>query len=281
LALALVLCICSSVIAVSAVDYAPSIEVKPTPEIVTPEGEAAEVGAVISDGTEIQKVLKSEINAISYEEAKAYIGDSTATDAEKKSVCETLVNAYNAFKQNGVEKSVEGIADVVKNDLKISNPKYFVSDLFELNIGEYASELEDDAEVTVSFSNAVVNAKAGKLIVAHMVEGKWKMVPTSDVVVSEDAIKVTFDELCPVVFLSVSEGEASTPGGDTKPPVSNEETKAPADEGDEDDSDSAIPDGTMIALMVIAAITLLAVAAIVGFYFYEKKSSASKGKPKK
>jgi hypothetical protein len=192
-----------------------------------------------------------------------------------------LVDAYNAFKQNGVEKSVEGIADVVKNDLKISNPKYFVSDLFELNIGEYASELEDDAEVTVSFSNAVVNAKAGKLIVAHMVEGKWKMVPTSDVVVSEDAIKVTFDELCPVVFLSVSEGEASTPGGDTKPPVSNEETKAPADEGDEDDSDSAIPDGTMIALMVIAAITLLAVAAIVGFYFYEKKSSASKGKPKK
>jgi hypothetical protein len=36
LALALVLCICFSVIAVSAVDYAPSIEVKPTPEIVTP-----------------------------------------------------------------------------------------------------------------------------------------------------------------------------------------------------------------------------------------------------
>lgn len=279
LVMTIVLCFSFAVVAISAAEdnYAPSIEAKPTPEIVAP-GQDAGVGAIINAGSATEEVLKTDINAISYEEAKNVVNDANASGADK-SVCQTLVNAYDSFKNNGVEANIEGVKDFAVNTLGVSNPQYFVSNLFELNIGDRAADLEGDSTITVLFSNVGVNAEAGKLIVAHIVDGEWKIVPKDHVKVTAETIEVTFDELCPVVFLSVSAGEADEEPIVTDPITGDDE---PADEGFFDRyfafftaSLGAIAGMAVgiivIVLAVILVLALIAAIALTIAYFILKK----------
>ena len=252
LALALVVCICFSTIAISAT---PSIELKPTPEIITPAGSAEDVGAIITNGSEKEEIKKSDITAISYDEAKAYAG----SDENIKNTCAALVEAYNAFKV----ENVEGIGEFVKTNLNVKNPKYFVSELFEINIGDKASMLDGDAKITISFSNATIKAESGKLVVAHMVNNKWEIVPTSDIVVTADVIKVSFDQLCPVVFLTVSEDEAAA---DVTPDT--EDTQAPSDTEEPADDNNVL---VIVLVSVGSVIVLAAVAFVVAYVILKKK----------
>ena len=251
LALALVVCICFSTIAISAV---PSIELKPTPEIITPAGSAEDVGAIITNGSEKEEIKKSDITAISYDEAKAYTG----SDENIKNTCAALVEAHNAFKV----ENVEGIGEFVKTNLNVKNPKYFVSELFEINIGDKASMLDGNAKITISFSNATVKAESGKLVVAHMVNNKWEIVPASDIVVTADVIKVSFDQLCPVVFLTVSEDEAADVTPDT------EDTQAPSDTEEPADDNNVL---VIVLVSVGSVIVLAAVAFVVAYVILKKK----------
>ena len=252
LALALVVCICFSTIAISAV---PSIELKPTPEIITPAGSAEDVGAIITNGSEKEEIKKSDITAISYDEAKEYAG----SDENIKNTCAALVEAYNAFKV----ENIEGIGEFVKTNLNVKNPKYFVSELFEINIGDKASMLDGDAKITISFSNATVKAESGKLVVAHMVNNKWEIVPASDIVVTADVIKVSFDQLCPVVFLTVSEDEAAA---DVTPDT--EDTQAPSDTEEPADDNNVL---VIVLVSVGSVIVLAAVAFVVAYVILKKK----------
>lgn len=251
LALALVVCICFSTIAISA---APSIELKPTPEIITPAGSAEDVGAIITNGSEKEEIKKSDITAISYDEAKAYAG----SDENIKNTCAALVEVYDAFKV----ENVEGIDEFVKTNLNVKNPEYFIEELFEINIGDKASMLDGDAKITITFSNATVRAESGKLVVAHMVNNKWEIVPASDVVVTADVIKVSFDQLCPVVFLTVSEGDEVV---DTTPDT--DDTQAPAD------TEEPAEDNTLVIVLVSvgSVIVLAAVAFVVAYVILKKK----------
>lgn len=264
-ALALVICLGFATLAVSAANegFAPSIEVKDTPTVVAPEA-TPEVGAIINNGEATENIAMADIVTVSYEEAK------TAVDAGDNTH-KALVDAYQAFKSNGVEKSIEGVASFVANELKISNPEYFVSNIFELNIGEHDSKLAGDATVTVCFSNAGINAESGKLVVAHMVGEKWVVVPNNNVKVTAETIEVTFDELCPVVFLNVKEGTAQEPSETTPSTPDETETDAP-DNGGEDDGDNSV----LVATIVILSITGVVIAGIVVFYVLEKKGVLAK-----
>lgn len=263
LAMALVICLGFAVVSAFAADtdYAPSIEVKTTPEIVTPEGASSEIGAVINAGETSEQIKVNDIYKVSYGEAKKNVADVNFTDETKKAACQALVNAYDAFKAAGVENSIENIKSFAEETLKISNPEYFVSNLFELNIGEHDSKLDGDSTVTVRFLNdESINAENGKLVVAHMVDGKWAIVPNESVKVTEDVVEVTFDDLCPVVFINLSQGAAA----DVTP------------QPDDDGADDGMDDGVIIALVVIAGVTVLIVAAIVVFYVLEKKDVLTK-----
>ena len=223
LAMAMVLCMSFAVISVSAADseFAPSIEVKDVPTVS---------GAVIGEEA-------VEYTITSYKDV--------AADASN-----ALTQAYKALEEAGVKATITDIDKFATETLKIENAKYYVSNVFELNLKD-AAKLEGDAAVTVTFKNdASINAKAGKLIVAHMVDNKWVIVPNEDVKVTAETVEVTFDDLCPVAFVHVEEGEATpAPGGD----------------------DKAEDDGLLTATIIILSITAVIILGIVVFYVLEKK----------
>ena len=179
-----------------------------------------------------------------------------ATSADDKAACEAFVAAYDALKKDGVKATVANIDAFVAESLNIENPTYFVSNVFELNIGEHTAKLEGDASVTVRFDNGTIKAKSGELVVAHMVGDAWKIVAKEDVKVTEDTIEVTFDQLCPVAFINVAAGEAP---------------QTPDVPGD-DDAD----DGVMTATIIILSVTAVIIAGIVVFYVLEKKGVLAK-----
>ena len=243
----MVLCMSVAVVSVSAADsdFAPSIEVKPVPEITVNEG----VGAVINNGDASENVAYTDMFYVSYNEAKDQISAGTAGD--NTDACNALIDAYDALKKDGVEKSIENIEKFVTESLKIDNPEYFVSHVFELNLGATnAGKLDGDASVTVKFDNTDIKAEAGKLVVTHMVDGEWVIVPKDNVKVTAETVEVTFDDLCPVAFLHVEEGKA-----------------APAPTPD----DNAEDGGLLTATIIILSITAVIILGIVVFYFLEKK----------
>lgn len=209
LALAMVIIICLATITVLAADteYVPSIEAVAVPEIVSPEGKEEAVAVIDKADGSTEDVGLSDILTLSYNEAKALLADSAISE-EHKAVCERFIAAHDAFKQSGgVKESIQNINEFVEENLKMKNPQYVVSNVFELNIGAHADKLEGDGKVTISFDNSKVKAKNGKFLVAHMVGDEWKIVPSDDVKVTDEVIEVTFDQLCPVAFINV-EGEA-------------------------------------------------------------------------
>lgn len=255
LALAMVVIMCFAAVSAVAADFAPSIEAAPVPEVVAPSEDKAGVGAVITgaDNT-TEDVALADMLIVSYNEAKNQIADAATSD-EDKAACEAFVAAYDALKKDGVKATVANIDAFVAENLNVENPTYFVSNVFELNIGEHDAKLEGDATVTVRFDNATIKAKSGELVVAHMVGDTWKIVANNDVKVTDDIIEVTFDELCPVAFINVAAGEApQTP--DT-----------PDADGD---------DGVLTATIIILSVTAVIIAGIVVFYVLEKKGVLAK-----
>lgn len=266
LTVTMVLCMSIAVVTVSAADsdFAPSIEVKPVPDITVNEG----IGAVINNPNDTtEDVLVKDMFYISYNQAKEKV--AAGVEGDEADTCNALITAYDALKAAGVKKSIENIDKFVTENLKISNPEYFVSHVFELALGDvHDGKLEGDGSVTVKFDNTDINAKAGKLVVTHMVDGKWVIVPKDNVKVTEETVEVTFDQLCPVAFLHVEEGE-STP---TPTP-----TPTPGDDEEEDD-------GLLIATIIIISITAVIILGIIVFYFLEKKGiigNTVHNKPKK
>lgn len=249
LAAAMVLCMSLAVVSVSAADsdFAPSIEAKPVPEITVNEG----VGAVINSGDTTEDVSFEDMFYVSYNEAKDKVAEGV--EGEEADACNALITAYDALKENGVKQSIENIDNFVTENLEIANPEYFVSHVFELNLGvANAGKLEGDASVTVKFDNTDIKAEDGKLVVAHMVDEKWVIVPKDQVKVTAETVEVTFDDLCPVAFLHVEEGEA---------------TPTPDDDGQDDGQDN----GLLTATIIIISITAVIILGIVVFYFLEKK----------
>ena len=297
LAVVVILCMSFAAISTSAADanFAPSIEEKPVPEIVAPEiddgadlggAASADIGAVINKVEEETKeyVEKIEVFTLYYDKAKDLVEnkDTNALSPEKEAVCNTLIEVYEALKENGVRNSVEGIDDFVAENLEISNPEYFVSYVFELSLsGKYDGELDGVSTVTVRFDNTGIRAEEGKFVVAHIVEGKWVLVPSEDVKVAENYVEVTFDSLCPILFLNVEEGDEetttdTTPGGDeteseSETETEDEETQTPGGDVDDDDNNDVLT-----ATIIIILITLLIIIAIVVFYILEKKGVIAK-----
>ncbi len=288
----MVFCMSLAVISTSAADadFAPSIEEKPVPEIVAPEiddnvdlGEIApeNVGAVINKGEGEAKeyVEKTDIFTIYYDNAKELIENKETNELspEEEAVCNTLIDAYETLKENGVRSSVEAIDEFVSENLEIANPEYFVSHIFELNLGEENSDkLDGEAALTVRFDNTGIRAEAGKLVVAHMVEDKWVIVPNEDVKVFENYIEVTFDSLCPVIFLNVEEGEEETTapvggesGSESESESKEEETQKPGTDDKDDDN-------VLTTTIIILSITVVIIAGIVVFYILEKKGILAK-----
>lgn len=219
LAITMVLCMSFAVLSVSAADseFAPSIEAKAYPEII---------GAVIGE-----------------EDVKANVIFAACDDA-----------VVDAFQKNGVKATVTGIEKFASETLKIANAKFYVSNLFDLSLDvENDAKLEGDGAVTVTFKNdASINAKAGKLIVAHMVGDKWEIVPNDQVKVTAENVEVTFDDLCPVAIIHAEEGEA-TPAPDAE------------------------DNGLLTATIIILSITAVIILGIVVFYILEKKGIIGKG----
>lgn len=252
LAVTMVLCMSFAVVAVSATDsdFAPSIEVKPVPDIAVNEG----IGAVINNPNDTtEDVLVKDMFYISYNQAKEKV--AAGVEGDEADACNALITAYDALKEDGVEKSIENIDKFATEDLKIANPEYFVSHVFELNLGDiHDGKLEGDGSVTIKFDNADINAKAGKLVVTHMVDGKWVIVPKDNVKVTEETVEVTFDDLCPVAFLHVEEGKVTPTPTPTPTP-----------------GDDAEDQGLLTATIIILSITAVIILGIIVFYVLEKK----------
>lgn len=250
LALAMVVIMCFAAVSAVAADFAPSIEAAPVPEVVAPSTDKAGVGAVINGAdNQTEDIALTEMLIVSYNEAKEQL-DNPA--------CEAFVAAYDALKKDGVKATIANIDAFAAESLNIENPTYFVSNVFELNLGEHTAKLEGDATVTVRFDNSQIKAKSGELVVAHMVGDTWKIVAKDNVKVTDDTIEVTFDELCPVAFINVTAGEA----GQT-PDV-------PGDDNTDGD------DGVLTATIIILSVTAVIIAGIVVFYVLEKKGVLAK-----
>lgn len=290
--LTLILVLGFGALGVSADDFIPSKEKNDVPEIVVPsvgedvtlpEGvEKEDVGAVINKGGEKTAVAIKSIVTLTLSEAKKNITDNVA-DSALLGMSNALMDAYNAISEkNGDVSGIKEIADAAK-DLGIEKPEYAVEEIFEINLGESNDDLkEDGTSVTIVFENTF-GAVAGKVIVAHMVGNDWKTVAKDKVVVDKDNITVEFDELCPVMFISVDETSA---GGNDTAESQNETTKeaettketekesssastpAPTDDGDNGNVTKTV--------IVVVVVCVVAAGAVVAIYLLYKNGKFDK-----
>ena len=220
---AIMLCMCLPIVAADV----PSAEVPEAPEIMD---------AIINKGDEDQK--EATVDVTTLEQAKQ----------ESTTVGDALIEAFEKFDKNPTV-SVPALKDF-KTGTDFENPVFSVTHAFAIEV----ENLEEGASVTISFKNDF-GAKQGSIIVIHQNdEGEWLIVPADKVVVSSATIDVTFDSLCPVMFLSVEEAK------DDAPVV------------DPDQPDNSV----MIATIVIVCVTVVIVGGIVVFYVLEKKGVFAK-----
>ena len=212
LAVMMVLSMSFAVISVSAADigFAPSVEAKPVPEIIVTNG----IGAVVHDGKNDVNVSIDDIFSASYQTAKDQIAAGTAGD--NADVYNSMIKAYDELKDKGLDKAIKDLEKFVNKNLKIENPTYFVSHVFELNIDAAdVKKLSANPTVTITFDNADINAEDGKFVVAYYASNKWQIVPADDVKVTAETVEVTFDDLCPVAFIHVDGNPASGDSGNS------------------------------------------------------------------
>ena len=267
LSLVFVLSVCF-VTTVSADDFVPSSSKAEAPEIMVaddvkaedlPDGVKAEdVVAVVKGSAENTYVTADAIVQLSIVEAEKIVKDGNAENAD---VAKALVDAYNAIAK--IEGGVAAEKNIAKaaEELGIVNPVMNVTEIFEVNLGEAgnAALKADGASVTLKFENTS-GAVQGKLIVAHMVGGEWKAVAKDKVQVTKDTVKVEFDSLCPVMFISVAEKQIA-------------ETDAPTTESNKptDTSPDAADDGknnvdTIITVVIICVVVAGAIVAVILLY---------------
>jgi hypothetical protein len=253
---------------VSAEDFVPSASKVEAPEIMAaddvnadeiPDGvEAEDVVAVVKGGDKNAYVTADAIVQLSVSEAEKIIKNGEAENAD---AAQALVDAFNAIaKLEGGVASDKNIAKAAE-DLGIANPKMNVTDIFEVNLGEAGNEAlkADGASVTLKFKNTS-GAVQGKLIVAHMVGDAWKTVAKDKVQVTKDTIKVEFDSLCPVMFISVAEGQAA-------------ETDAPGTESNPTDTTPTTPeekDNNLDTIITVAIIVVVVAGVVVAIYLLYK-----------
>lgn len=187
-------------------DFVPSIEVKEAPGVVTTEGEdGVTVMAIITDPTTNTPVAVGELFITSLSEA------NNNSDA----ISTALVKAYNDVKNtDNIKDKIDGMNKHL-NDLGFENASISVANVFDVSIpdGQMDTLNKDGASISIVFTNDV-KATQGSLLVAHMVDNEWKLVDADNIKVDEKTITVSFDSLCPVMFMLASEGEPTvTPGG--------------------------------------------------------------------
>ena len=218
--LSMVLVLCLGITMISA-EFTPSAEVKDVPEVVSPnvdvedlpEGvEPEDVAAVIVNAEDNVYVVASSLSLISVADAKNFIADGgESQDEELLDLCQGLIDAYGTVADAGISASIPGI-DELADSLGIESPEYTVPFIFELSVGnDEASDAlnAEGAYITLTFDLSDIDVGSGTLLVAHMVSEEWVIVPLEKTVLDREngTLTVSFDSLCPVMFISVEEGE--------------------------------------------------------------------------
>ena len=202
LVLTIALVLAMGVVAVCADEFVPSIEVKEAPDVVAPADVSEGVVAVIYSGDADVEVAEGELVITSLSSAKE----------KDDEISKALVEAYNDVKGvENVEDKVDGLEKAAKS-LGFENASFSVANIFDVSVGDKHEGVlgEKDTYITVVFTNDI-KATQGTLAVAHMVDGKWVTVDAENVKVTEETITVNFDDLCPVMFINLAEGEPVTP----------------------------------------------------------------------
>ena len=212
-----------TVSATAAVTFTPSVEAKPAPVVATQTVEGLEepAAAVVYDaeGTAVAgatltvtpvteaATIENETTRVALEEAYTELQEAEDITTVAPAIAEA-VEAVNAV--NGTEHTT---AD------------YVVSDVFDVTLDTDNEALvngEGGYSVSVAFTYEVKSNES--LIVMHKdaVNG-WTVVAPEKVVIGEGTVTVTFDSLCPVVFLKaatvvVEEPEVTSPVTTTRLP---------------------------------------------------------------
>ena len=272
LSLICVVSVCFAIPA-SAEEFAPSAALADTPDVLPPDDldaekvpddmKAEDVVAVINGGEDPVFVSVEDLIQISISEAKNSLNSE---DKNVAALSKALVDAFTALKNH--KDGVKSEKNIVKaaEDLGIKNPEMNVTEIFEVNLGEAANEAlnKDGTSVVLRFENKS-NAVQGKLIVAHMVGNEWKAIAKDKVTVTKDAIKVEFDSLCPVMFISVAEGKA--------PVASEEETDAPKTETNAPTNTPTTPaeeDNNIDTIITVVIIVVAVAGVIIAVYLLYK-----------
>ena len=250
LSMALVLCLGITMISA---EFTPSAESKDVPPVVSPnvdiedlpEGvEPEDVAAVIVNAEDNVYVVASSLSLISVADAKNFIADGgEAQDEELLDLCQGLIDAYGTVADAGVPASIPGI-DELADSLGIQSPEYTVPFIFELSVGnDEASDAlnAEGAYITLTFDLSDIDVGSGTLLVAHMVGEEWVIVPLEKTVLDREnrTLTVSFDSLCPVMFISVEEGEETDSESATD---SGSESESESESGSESGSESESSD---------------------------------------
>lgn len=249
LVLSLALALCLGITMISA-DFTPSAESKDVPEIVAPEVDGEElpdnvspedVVAVIVNPEDKVYVVESALSIISVSDAKNYISDADGESHDEGLLdrCQELIDAYDFVDEKGVAASVAGI-DGMAELLGIEFPKYTVPYIFELSVDDDEASGALNAEesyITVVFDVSSFANEDSKLAVAHIVDEKWVLVPLENTILDAEkgTLTVSFDSLCPVMFISVEESDET--GSETETSCAGSETES--ESGTETGSETA------------------------------------------
>ena len=251
LVLSLALTLCLGITMISA-DFTPSAESKDVPEIVAPEVDGEElpdnvspedVVAVIVNPEDKVYVVESALSIISVSDAKNYISDAEGESHDEGLLdrCQELIDAYDSVDEKGVAASVAGI-DGMAELLGVEFPKYTVPYIFELSVDDDEASGALNAEgsyITVVFDVSSFANEDSKLAVAHIVDEKWVLVPLENTILDAEkgTLTVSFDSLCPVMFISVEESDET--GSETSCAGSETESESGTETGSETAGESA------------------------------------------
>lgn len=281
----------------------PSVEIKEAPEVVAPSIEIVEeelppeikkeeVAAVIKDKDDQNIYIDhSTIVVVSLADAIENVKNADETETGGKdpvldhvaTVSKELVKAYNEVKAaTHISEKVAEINEVAA-DLGFEEPVMAVTSMFEVNPGtqEHQDALaEEGATITISFANTM-GAVQGGMLVAHMVEEVWKLVDPEKVVITPETITVEFDNLCPVMFISVEEKvEETTVATESETvEITETETETVTETETEVESESETekidePKKSNALVIVIVVVVVVAAAAVVVVVVLKKKKGA-------
>lgn len=234
------LMVCAAlVLPVAASTFTPSVTYKPAPSVVP---------FTDPDGNPVWAEIQEDGKTVGYINEDCLIVTSVADAAESDKIpddaAKELLDVY--------EKLVSGEMKLPLDELGLKDEDVVIRDLFDASLicGDPENGFTVDHEailnadgttITVTFD---LGANAGdKIHAMTYTDGQWGA--AVDVVNNGDGtVTVTFEKLCPVVFLTETESET---------PVDPPKTGDPAGEN-------------MIVWIVTAAVSVVAIAALVVVY---------------